>query len=101
MYLTKINCDLHISSPLPPSILQPQTEAMYQLATVHRKKSTRSFVVHVTKDFSNKSSCEVKIEKHFLVLNSNDNGTVEMSDVCLALPSPAIRAGGTNCTAKT
>jgi len=43
----------------------------------------------------------VKIEKHFLVLNSNDNGTVEMSDVCLALPSPAIRAGGTNCTAKT
>jgi len=86
MYLTKINCVLLISSP-SPSVLQPQTAAMH-LTTVYRKKV-----------FSDKSSCEVKIEKHFLVLNSNDNGTVEMSDVHLVLPSPAIR-GGTNYTAK-
>jgi len=40
-------------------------------------------------------ACEVKIEKIFLVLNSNS--TVEMNDVRLILPPP----GGTNCTAKT
>jgi len=37
--------------------------------------------------------------KHFLVLNTDDNGTVEMSDVCLIL-TPAI-CGGTKHTAKT
>jgi len=50
MYLTKINCDLLICSPLslPYSShkLKPCT-----LATVHRKKSTRNFVVHVTNFF--------------------------------------------------
>jgi len=40
----------------------------------------------------------VEIEKTFLVLNSNDNDTVEMSDVRLIFPLPAI-CGGTNCTA--
>jgi len=52
------------------------------------------------KFFSDESSCEVEIEKTFLVLNSYDNGTVEPSDVRLILPPPAI-CGGTNCTAKT
>jgi len=42
----------------------------------------------------------VEIEKIFLVLNGNDNGTVEMSDVGLNL-SPPVICGGTNCTAKT
>jgi len=42
----------------------------------------------------------VEIEKTFLILNSNNNGAVEMSDVRVILPPPAIR-GGTNCTAKT
>jgi len=42
----------------------------------------------------------VKTKKTFLVLNSNDNGTVEMSGVRLILPPPSI-CGGTNCTAKT
>jgi len=61
--------------------------------------STQNFVVHVVKVFSDERSCSelVKIEKIFLVLNSDDNGTVEMSDVRLILPPP----GGTNCTAKT
>jgi len=59
---------------------------MYFLATVHRKKSTQNFVVHATKVFSDESSSEVEIEKTFLVLYSNDNGTVEMSDVRLTLP---------------
>jgi len=40
----------------------------------------------------------VEIEKTLLVLNSNENGTVEMSGVIL--PPPAI-CGGTNCTVKT
>jgi len=40
------------------------------------------------------------IEKTFLVLNSNNNGTVEMSDVRLIM-SPLAICGGTNCTAKT
>jgi len=40
---------------------------------------------------------EIKI---FLVSNSNDNGIVEMSDVCLILPPPAI-CGGAHRTAKT
>ena len=95
MYLTKINCDLLIS-PLHSSH-KPQP---YTLATVHRKKSTRNFVVHVTEIFSDESSCEVEIDKTFLVLNSNDNDTVEPSDMRLILPSSANR-GGTNCTAKT
>jgi len=82
----------------PPSEFQSQTSAT--LATVHRKKSNRNFVAHVTKVFSDESSCEVEIEKTFLVLNSNDNGTVEMSDVRLIL-SPHVICGGTNCTAKT
>jgi len=34
MYLTKINCDLLISSP---SVLQSQTSAMHLIATVHKK----------------------------------------------------------------
>jgi len=42
----------------------------------------------------------MKIKKTFLALNSNDNGTVEPSDVRLILLSSAI-CGGTNCTAKT
>jgi len=42
----------------------------------------------------------VEIEKTFLVLNSNDNGIVEISDVRLIFPRPAT-CGGTNCTAKT
>jgi len=42
----------------------------------------------------------VEIEKTFLVLASNENGTVEMSDVRLILP-PLVICGGTNCTAKT
>jgi len=32
----------------------------------------------LVKFFSDESSCEVEIEKPFLVLNSNDNGIVEM-----------------------
>jgi len=52
------------------------------------------------KAFSDESSCEVEIEKTILVLNSNENGTVEISDVRLILPPLAI-CGGTNCTAKT
>jgi len=82
MYLTKINCDLLISSALPlryPSH-KPQP---FTLATVHRKKSTCNFVVHITKVFSNKSFCAVKVENIFLILNSNGNGTVKMNDVCL------------------
>jgi len=41
----------------------------------------------------------VEIEKTFLILNINENGTVEMremSDVCLILPPPFIICGGTN-----
>jgi len=38
--------------------------------------------------------------KTFLVLNSNDNGTAELSDVRLILSSSAILSG-TNRTAKT
>jgi len=37
------------------------------------------------KFFSDESSCEVEIEKTFLVMNSNENGTLEISDVCLIL----------------
>jgi len=48
-----------------------------------------NFVVYVTKKISNESSCEVEMEKSFLVLNSNENGTVEMSDVHLIL-SPLV-----------
>jgi len=40
--------------------------------------------------FFDESSCEVEIGKTFLVLNSNDNSTVEMSNVHLILPPPAI-----------
>jgi len=70
MYLTKINCDLLISSP-SPSVLQSQSLAMH-LSYSSEKKSTWNFVVHVTDE----SSCEVEIEKKkFLVLNSNDNDT--------------------------
>jgi len=36
----------------------------------------------------------------YFEFNDNDNGTVELSDMRLILPSSAIR-GGTNCTAKT
>jgi len=86
------------SFPPPSPFHTPATNGS-TLATVHRKKSTHNFVLHVTKVFSNKSSLEVKI-KTFLVLNSNDNGTVELRDVRLILPSPAIR-GSTNCAAKT
>jgi len=43
----------------------------------------------------------VEIQKTFLVLNSNENGTVEMTDVCLILPPLIVICGGTNCTAKT
>jgi len=60
--LTKINCDLLISSP-SPSLLQSQTSAMHLIATVHRKMSTRNFVVHVAEFFSDESSCEEEIEK--------------------------------------
>jgi len=42
----------------------------------------------------------VEIEKNSLILDSNENGTVEMSDMRLILPSLVI-CGGTNCTAKT
>jgi len=52
------------------------------------------------KFFSDKSFSEVKIKKIFLVLNINENCIVEMSDLLLILPPPAI-CGGTNCTAKT
>jgi len=46
------------------------------------------------------SFCEVEIETKFLVLNSNENGTIEMSDVCLIL-LPLVICCGANCTAKT
>jgi len=49
---------------------------------------------------SHESSCEVEIERTFLVLNSNENGTIEMSHVRLIWPLFVI-CGGTNCTAKT
>jgi len=39
-------------------------------------------------------------KRTFLVLNSNDNGTVKPSDVRLILPSSAIRSG-TKCAAKS
>jgi len=42
----------------------------------------------------------VEIEKTFLVLNSNENGNIEMSVVHLILP-PLVICGGANCTAKT
>jgi len=92
-----------ICSFLPPfHTSEPQTSAT--LAAGHRKKSTRNFIAHVTIAFSNESSCEVefllKIRIFFLVSNSNDNGTVEMSDVHLILSPPAI-CGGANRTAKT
>jgi len=74
MYLTKINSDL-LS---PHSAFQSQTSAMHLSYSAYRIKSTRNFVVHV---FSDESSCEVEIEETFLVLNSNEHGTVEMSDV--------------------
>jgi len=88
MHLTEINCDLLICFPLslPYSSHKPQP---CTLATVHRKKFTQNFVAHVTKVFSDESSCEVKIKKN-LVLNSYDNGTVEMSDVHLTLPPPPL-----------
>jgi len=41
-----------------------------------------------------------KLKIFFLVSNSNDNGTVEMSNVHLILSPPAI-CGGANRTAKT
>jgi len=50
MYLTKINCDLLICSPL--SVLYSSHKSQpCTLATVHRKKFTQNFVVHVTKVF--------------------------------------------------
>jgi len=42
----------------------------------------------------------VEIEKTCFVLNSNENGTVEMSDVRLIL-LPLVICGGANCKAKT
>jgi len=53
------------------------------------------------KFFSDKSFCEVKIEKHFFVLNSNENGTVEMSDVRLILPPSLSVVAQTVHAAKT
>jgi len=96
MYFIKINCDLPISSPLSFPISSHKAQP-YTIATFHSKKFILNFVVHVTKVFSNESSCEIEIEKkHFLVLNSNDNGIVEMSDVhAFDFASPAI-CGGTN-----
>jgi len=36
---------------------------MHLIAAIHRKNFTRNSVVHVTKHLSDKSSCEVEIEK--------------------------------------
>ena len=86
-------------APITASRLNPGD---YILVAVHGKKSTQHFVVHVTEVFLMKKFCEVD----FMIKNGKnsvssvkDSSTVDMSDVRLILPPPAI-CGGTNRTAK-
>lgn len=75
----------------------------YVLVTVHGKKSTKHFVALVTSVFADENACDVDFltrqGNNFSVPDTKDSATVDISDVYLVLPPPAV-CGGTNRTAK-